>query len=757
MQTDITNKVFRQAQDFVTQTHRHLFLTGKAGTGKTTFLQSLRRHCFKKMVVLAPTGVAAVKAGGVTIHSFFQLPFGMYVPTHPSTWGETETRVYNENQLLGNLKLSAPKKHLIRELELLIIDEVSMVRADLLDAMDVVLRAVRRRPAEPFGGVQMLYIGDLFQLPPVVTEPERLLFEETYTSPFFFGARAVEESPPVYLELKKIYRQKDPVFVGLLNHIRTNTCTQEDLEALHTRYRPGFEPPAEEGYITITTHNSRADAINASHLARLPGNGHSFSCQVDGEFPDHAYPAPGILELKEGAQVMLIKNDKGEERRYYNGKIGIVRRIDTTGKSIYITFPDETSLVELPLETWRNVRFRYDDASDEIREEELGTFTQFPLRLAWAVTIHKSQGLTFEKAIVDAGASFAPGQVYVAMSRLTAMEGLVLKSRILPASIRTDERVIEYAATEAEESYLEEILERCQHDFLCRALVGVFDWQKLLDRMQETLQAGKGLTIREKREELSWLNALLAAILSQRETAEKFGGQLKGLLLSSGAQDAVRLLERTEKAAAWFLSDIDVHILQPLSTHKAAIRKQVTKRYLKRLDELHAAFLRKREEIKQVPEVSRALQDGRPREEIMERVTSLLKPAPTGMPQDVPGSSAPDKTASRMVTLDLYRQGKKLAEIAELRRLTTSTVYNHLSTFILSGEVDILDLVSAEKLEMALAAIRLAPDARVSEIRASLGAMLSYEEIRAAGLFAKRNGPVPVPADGNPTGAERAQ
>ena len=736
--TDITNKIFKQALAFILHTNRHVFLTGKAGTGKTTFLRHIRENCFKKLAVVAPTGVAAVNAGGVTIHSFFQLPFGMYLPTHPSAWGDTDTSVYNEHQLLGKLKLSAPKREMIRELDLLIIDEISMVRADLMDAMDAVLRSVRRKPLEPFGGLQMLYIGDLFQLPPVVKEKERALFHETYGSPFFFDAKVIEKAPPIYLELKKIYRQKDADFIEILNRVRNNSCTEKELETLHLRYRPDFSPSQEEGYITLTTHNQKADAINAAHLARLPGKVHRFCSEIKGEFPESAYPASATLEIKEGAQIMLIKNDKGEERKYYNGKIGIVRRVDEHGKNIYVTFPGENSMVELPMETWRNVRFRYDAEKDEIEEEELGTFTQYPVRLAWAVTIHKSQGLTFEKAIVDAGASFAAGQVYVALSRLTSLEGLVLKSRISPHNIRTDDHIIAYAQTEATESFIEETLDIFQHDFLSRSMLRIFDWQSMVEKTIRIAQGGKGLVIPDKRQEMAWLNSLRAAVLNQQQTAEKFSAQLNKLL-SSTTEDGFRLLwDRTRKAADWFSQDIAEQQLGPLSAHIADLRKQKAAKYVKRLQEVQLMFLRKQQQVRLIPDVTRAMYENLSREEIMERVTTLLKPPPVGLPPEELTVYNKEKGASRKVSLDLYREGKSITEIAELRNLTTHTVFAHLINFIITGEVNVLDLVPAEKLQMALNALKSAPDARIAEIRQNLAMALSYEEIRAASLYLKK-------------------
>ncbi|HYE53487.1 MAG TPA: AAA family ATPase, partial [Chitinophagaceae bacterium] len=477
-QFDAANNNFRKAVAFVNQTNSHLFLTGKAGTGKTTFLRYIRDNCFKKTAIVAPTGVAAINAGGVTIHSFFQLPMGAFLPTGHGNLDTFEGKIFNQNSLFKNLRLNAAKRELLRELDLLIIDEVSMVRADTLDAIDAVLRHVRRQPLQPFGGVQVVYIGDLFQLPPVVRPEEWRLLQQYYKSPFFFDALVMQQVPPVYIELKKIYRQSDETFIHILNNIRNNCCTSADLQHLHEYYRPAFIPPVNEHYITLTSHNDKADTINRAELNKLSGRLHIFRAVITGEFNERSYPAEEELQLKSGAQVMFIKNDKGDNRRFYNGKIGIIHSIDED-EQVMISFPGEPELLKLEQEKWQNIRYVFNKEKDTFEEEELGTFTQYPIRLAWAITIHKSQGLTFDKAIIDAGASFAPGQVYVALSRLTGLGGLVLRSRINPDSIRTDERVLNFVQEELPDHRLQETLEQEQQAFIKSTLLKKFDWSKI--------------------------------------------------------------------------------------------------------------------------------------------------------------------------------------------------------------------------------------------------------------------------------------
>lgn len=344
MSSDTSNSLFQKAIAFVNQTDRHLFVTGKAGTGKTTFLKYIKEHGFKKMAIVAPTGVAAINAGGVTIHSFLQLPFGTFIPTETSYWSGYSGEVNTRATLLKNLRLKAEKKRVIEELDLLVIDEISMVRADLLDMVDTVLRAVRRRP-EPFGGVQVVYIGDLFQLPPVVKPDDWQVLKDHYNSPFFFDAHAFGATEAVIIELKKIYRQNDDHFIHILNNIRNNCCTQSDFEVLNRRYNPDFTPSKKENYIVLTSHNSKADAINRSELLKLPGKLHHFEATIKGEFSDRSFPADKILELKVGAQIMFLKNDKGDIRRFYNGKIGTVKFIEEA--LITIAFPNEAETLDI--------------------------------------------------------------------------------------------------------------------------------------------------------------------------------------------------------------------------------------------------------------------------------------------------------------------------------------------------------------------------------------------------------------------------
>lgn len=736
MDPDTSNTIFRQAIAFVTQTNKSLFLTGKAGTGKTTFLKYIQEHSVKKTAVVAPTGVAAIHAGGVTMHSFFQLPLGMYLPSYPSAWGGSDGPVFNKHQLLDKLRLSGKKRELIREMELLIMDEVSMLRADLLDAIDTVLRSVRRRHDEPFGGVQMLYIGDLFQLPPVVKNAELELFHEAYDSPYFFAAKVFQEAPPLYLELKKIYRQRDDHFIQILNHVRGNCCEEEDWLQLHRYYRPGYRPPREEGYITLTSHNHKADAINRQELESLPGKTCSFEAELSGEFPDNAFPVSRMLQLKEGAQIMFMKNDKGEARRYYNGKIGIVQKIEKKTNQIFVAFPQEEGVVELTAETWHNIRYQYHAESDEIVEEVLGSFTQFPVRLAWAVTIHKSQGLTFEKAVIDAGASFAPGQVYVALSRLTTLEGLILHSAIQPRNVLTDEQVIAFSRQEKPAEVLDALFSQARRDYLRQSLLDAFDWNKPMEKIGKLVPEAARQSFADKRSEMAKLNGIKGSLLHQHEVAGKFQTQLDQLLTRPDA--LARAHERTTMAAGWFKDALEM-CTATLTEHIQKInKKSKTKKYVKSCQELLLALARKQQQIMQAAEATAALQQPKEASEIMDQVTAMLRPRQVSLPEEVLPPAKPAKGETFRITLDMFRQGVSIDEIALARNLKRGTVEAHLGRFVASGEVDIQALVAPEKLQTIVEFLDTHLQVAATTIREALGNSYSYAEIKAAVSYWQR-------------------
>ena len=453
IELDDSNDIFGYAADFIRQTDRSVYLTGKAGTGKTTFLKYIHQTTVKEHVVLAPTGVAAINAGGQTIHSFFQIKPSVYVPDDSRLRKIAPKSDEDRDTIFDHFRYNRDKLKIIQNLQLLIIDEVSMVRCDLLDVVDRLLRIYRDWESEPFGGVQVLLIGDTFQLSPIANADEWRILDTFYESPFFFSSRVISEHPPLYIELKKIYRQKEQDFIDLLNNVRVNRVTNSDMNLLHSRYNPTFTPEKESAYIILATHNRMVDEINHTHLMALPTKEAIFHADVTGIFPEEMMPTNHVLQLKTDAQVMFVRN---YPPYYFNGKIGHIKQIDET--QLWVDFPDGEGIVVSRAE-WQNVRYKWNRRKKKIEEEIIGTFTQFPVRLAWAITVHKSQGLTFERVVADVGAAFTHGQVYVALSRCTSLDGLVLKSKINRAVIKTDPFAVQYAQNEMQHGQIEQTLQ----------------------------------------------------------------------------------------------------------------------------------------------------------------------------------------------------------------------------------------------------------------------------------------------------------
>lgn len=553
---DTSNVFFKIATELVNQSSRNIFLTGKAGTGKTTFLKYIKETCPKQMAIVAPTGVAAINAGGVTIHSFFQLPISPFVPvTKVFTPGRKAEETVNRHSLLGRLRMTNEKKKVLRELELLIIDEISMVRCDTLDAIDTVLRHIRHRPHEMFGGVQVLFIGDMFQLPPVVPGEEWKILTEFYNSPFFFDSKVIQEHPPLYIEFQTIYRQSDEQFILLLNQVRNNEIDDKGKDILLSCYKPSFEPTKDDGYIILTTHNNKAETINNNELKKLDTALVSFKAEIEGEFSEKSYPAEEILNMKSGAQVMFIKNDIEKNKRYYNGRIGIITRID--GEKIFVKCKDEPSDIEVKKETWKNIRYTLNKNTKLLEEEELGSFTQYPLRLAWAITIHKSQGLTFEKAIIDAGEAFAPGQVYVALSRCTNLDGMILKSKIRANTLCTDGRIVAFSQKSSSTSHLQSELAEAQKKYFQFVLLSAFDFGAIIKNCQELDNYVKEHSTSFNDETLEWLIQLNLKLQLQQETGKKFQGQLLQILKEPDTSHKnEKLKERVGAAAVYFCNEL---------------------------------------------------------------------------------------------------------------------------------------------------------------------------------------------------------
>jgi hypothetical protein len=573
----VTNQDLQLAFDFVKYTNRNIFLTGKAGTGKTTFLKDLKKLSPKRMVVVAPTGVAAINAGGVTIHSFFQLPFHPYIPSFylPENSRGSQTE---QNDPPG-YKMSREKINIIKSLDLLIIDEISMVRADTLDAIDSALRRYKIRHL-PFGGVQLLMIGDLQQLAPVVKEEDREIMRKYYDSHFFFGSRALRSTDYVTIELKHIYRQNDQAFIDLLNKIRDNHVDTEALNELNKRYIPDLDPDSEGGYITLTTHNNQAQAINDSRLEKLPGRTHSFSAKIKDEFPELSYPNTSELILKKGAQVMFIKNDLSGEKLFFNGKIGKV--IAFEDDIIVVKCPDDDFPIRVEMVEWQNVKYTLDEETKEIGETVIGTFTQYPLRLAWAITIHKSQGLTFDRAVIDACAAFAHGQVYVALSRCRNLSGLVLSSRISQRSIIDNPAISDFIDGSLKNQPGQSHLAESKKSYQQQLLSELFDFTSLAHRLNYCLKVvneHKESILGNPGEMLENVSALVRTDLV--EVSEKFQPQLKGLLNGEiDTESNIPLQDRVKKAAVFFSDKLEAAMKEIMGgyrveTDNKTVRKSV--------------------------------------------------------------------------------------------------------------------------------------------------------------------------------------
>jgi len=533
-----TNPQLELAFDYVRNTHKNIFLTGKAGTGKTTFLHQIQRETPKRMVIVAPTGVAAINAGGMTIHSFFQLPFGPFLPG--SAQDPTRQR-----------RFTGEKIRLIQSLDLLVIDEISMVRADVLDAIDDVLRRFRDR-YKPFGGLQLLMIGDLHQLPPIVKDEEWYLLREHYQTMYFFGSQALSKTDPVSIELKHIYRQSDTTFIDLLNKVRNNQLDESVLATLNSRFVPNFKPTEEEPYITLTAHNASAQEINSEKLAAIAQPLQSFKAKIEGDFPAFAYPADEIFECKLDAQVMFVKNDMNREKRFYNGKIGKITgfRKDT----IYVRCPGEHEDIEVQAVEWTNVKYTLNEQSKEVEEQLLGSFTQYPLKLAWAITIHKSQGLTFERAIIDAQAAFAHGQVYVALSRCKSFEGIVLRSKIVPSSVKTDSVVKNYSEEADRNAPDETHLSRSKADYQQSLVQELFDFSRLRRQFMQMnrvfLEHEKSLHLEAGQQILALEAQALEQVFS---IAERFKPQiLQYFTEGTLPEDNQGFQDRLQKASVYF-------------------------------------------------------------------------------------------------------------------------------------------------------------------------------------------------------------
>ncbi len=816
---DKDNALFTLAADFIQYTNRSVFLTGRAGTGKTTFLKYIKANTPKQTAVVAPTGVAAINAGGVTIHSFFQLPFTPYIP---------ESRGFQQNEnsidrhhLLGRIKMNSDRRKVLQQMELLIIDEISMVRADVLDAIDVLLRHFRYRYNEPFGGVQVLLIGDMYQLPPVVPDEEWRILSQHYNSPFFFSSKVIQEQQPVHIELNKIYRQNEQQFIELLNKVRNNEMDAEGFALLNSRYNPAFQQKKEDGYITLTTHNFKADAINAEELAKLSGSITNYKASVTGEFNEKSFPAEQSLQLKVGAQVMMIKNDV--EKRYFNGKIGTVIKLED--ETVQVECKDQPFPIEIKKEKWENIRYTLNQTSQRVDEDVMGTFEQFPLRLAWAITIHKSQGLTFEKAVIDAGAAFASGQVYVALSRCTTLGGIVLKSRINNNGLNNDERIVQFSQQKNSPVQLTGELDESKKAFQSALLKTLFDLTAVIKPSGELQKFVEENTTDFNEETLPWIQQIEERLQKLQEVIVKFQQQLQQLLEENlMPEQNEQLQKRIAAAAVYFEKELQV-LLSFLSSSVAVTdSKQKAMLYNLALQEVHSAIALKLHSMKGCTEgfnannyythkqqfilpglkvnayaaANKTFKTDSPHPELYRQLRTLrdkicaqrdvpvffvangatLDELARYLPQNMqelakisgfgrakiesygeqfiniittycmqkklgslihekdpkpkrkekePGK---EKVDTKAETYKLYKEGKKITEIAAARNLSAGTIEGHLAHYVERGIISVEELVSKEKIILIEPLAKSLEGNSVTPLKEQLGNGVSYGEIK---------------------------
>lgn len=573
------NPQLQLAYDFIESTSQNLFLTGKAGTGKTTFLKNFRKISPKRMIVVAPTGVAAINAGGVTIHSFFQLSFGPQIPKHynQSFSGSNVNSAEGES---GFTRLSRDKKNIIRSLDLLVIDEISMVRADLLDAIDGVLRRYRNS-TRPFGGVQLLMIGDLQQLAPVVKEEDRQVLDQYYESAFFFSSRGLMDAGFISIELKQIYRQSDQDFIDLLNKIRENQLDELALKQLNARFKPDFTPADEDGYITLTTHNAQARSLNAKKLSEINLPESKFKADISGDFPEYSFPTEESLIIKTGAQVMFVKNDISPEKLFYNGKIGKIESIDKD--LIFVKCEDEEDAIAVEKAVWQNMKYSVDEKTQEIEEIPVGSFNQYPLKLAWAITIHKSQGLTFEKAVIDANAAFAHGQVYVALSRCRSLEGLILSSEVSGRGIISNSNIEAFTEEIGENEPNNDLLVRSQIEFQQQLLRDLFDFSLLQRRISYCIKIASSNANSLLGDPVKHVQEISKIIHSKMLlVSQSFFAQLeKNNALGNAVEDNSTLQERIKKGCDYFLTVLNNEIIPALELVQFETDNKAVKKSLK--------------------------------------------------------------------------------------------------------------------------------------------------------------------------------
>ncbi|WP_130734845.1 helix-turn-helix domain-containing protein [Flavobacterium sp. J27] len=739
----------QQVLRFINQTNKSIFLTGKAGTGKTTLLKEILITTHKNTVVVAPTGIAALNAEGVTIHSLFQLPFATFIPDYKEiTTNVSIIKMETRTSLLRHFKMNMTKRSLFNNLELLIIDEVSMLRADVLDAIDFMLKRTRRNEL-PFGGIQVLFIGDLLQLPPVVKNEEWHILKDYYQGMYFFNAHILQQFPPLYLELTTIYRQSDSSFVSILNNLRTNNITKKDIKQLNLYVKPSFNLKENPGYVYLTTHNSKANQINQESLQELKKKSHSYFPEIVGDFPEKLFPLDSILELKIGAQIMFIKNDLNIDKQYYNGKMGVIETL--SDDEIKVRFPEEKKTITVDKYEWKNIKFTVNSETKEIEEEILGTFVHYPIKLAWAITVHKSQGLTFEKAALDVSDVFAPGQAYVALSRLRSLTGLVLLSPLQMHGITNDVNVLNYVANKVTEETLNTTFKVEKQRFIYESLCKGFNFKGLIQEWRNHFYSYKTEESKSvKFKHMNWITILYEKINTLETPSEKFIKQLTALFIKQ-APDFKFINERCEAAFTYFFNVLD-HIygelLYKIEEIKRTKQAKTFFNELILLEEIHNTailiLLKTKTIANSIEEEYVFSKERLQSKELNAYKSEKLKEIQSQFKKENPelleeenisyykktkgNKTSVNKKTTIEETFELWQQNLSVEAIAIKRKLTEATIYSHFVKLIQNKSIKINEILSDSRIDVLQVAFEEYEN--ISQIKEAYNSSFTWEELK---------------------------
>ena len=738
----------------INHTNTNIFLTGKAGTGKTTLLKKIIQTTHKNTVVVAPTGIAALNAGGVTVHSMFQLAPGGYIPDTTFISDPNDgIKLESIASLSKTFNMSGLKQAVLRSLDLLVIDEVSMLRADLLDAMDFVLRRVRRNE-QPFGGVQMLFIGDLLQLPPVVKNEEWRVLQNYYQGMFFFHAQVIRQNPILYIELKKIYRQTDERFIQLLNHLRDNMIKESDIETLKTYIKPDFELHNFPGYIYLTTHNRKANDINSKALENLDSKPFYYTAEIEGDFPESMYPMDEVLCLKEGAQIMFTKNDTSSAKQFYNGKMGVIKSLSKD--EIYVHFPEENHSIEVEKYEWNNVRYRVNENTKEVEEEVIGTFVHFPVKLAWAITIHKSQGLTFDKAVLDVSDVFQPGQAYVALSRLRSLDGLILVGMFGLQGIQNAPDVMSYAQNEADSERIHNTLESGTKRYIYQYTKKTFDFLHLISYWENHILSYHGSAVNsEKTKHSQWATSQAEVLTAQKDVAKKFSGWLD-FQFSSEQVDYEGISAKINGAYDHFFPVFDSVLTEVLTKIEEIKRVKRVKEYYQELTEIEEQLTMLIINLTKAKLLIRSYLDGTEinkenltndfirqyRAQKLDTIRGKIKISKKVLIDEEdeiedfsyyvkkPKKSKENKISTYQITYDLWLEKKSIEVIASERKLTVNTIQGHMARLIEEEKVSITDIMNSKKIKALETLFSDFEGGSLSEMKEKAGDKFSFGELR---------------------------